>query len=60
MSRGGDKKPVGFATHITAGGIAGGMEAVSLKGCAMGKVDDVLRLAMLSAFGHHQSSNATL
>jgi hypothetical protein len=29
MSRRGDKKPVGFATHITAGGIAGGMEAVS-------------------------------
>jgi len=28
MSRGGDKKPVGFATHITAGGIAGGMEAL--------------------------------
>lgn len=29
MSRTGDKKPVGFATHITAGGIAGAMEAVS-------------------------------
>ena len=30
MSRNGDKKkPVGFATHITAGGIAGAMEAVS-------------------------------
>ncbi|KZP13728.1 mitochondrial carrier [Athelia psychrophila] len=27
MSRG-EKKPVGFATHITAGGIAGGMEAL--------------------------------
>lgn len=31
MSRNnGQKKKVGFATHITAGGIAGGMEAVSL------------------------------
>jgi hypothetical protein len=30
MSRNGDKKPVGFATHITAGGLAGAMEAVSL------------------------------
>jgi len=30
MSKNGDKKPVGFATHITAGGIAGAMEAVSV------------------------------
>lgn len=30
MSRSGDKKPVGFAMHITAGGIAGACEAVSL------------------------------
>ena len=29
MSRNGNKKPVGFATHIIAGGIAGGCEAVS-------------------------------
>lgn len=29
MYRNGKKKPVGFATHITAGGIAGGCEAVS-------------------------------
>ena len=29
MSGSGDKKPVGFATHITAGGIAGACEAVS-------------------------------
>ncbi|EIN06585.1 mitochondrial carrier [Punctularia strigosozonata HHB-11173 SS5] len=28
MSRSTDKKPVGFATHITAGGIAGAMEAL--------------------------------
>lgn len=28
MPRNGEKKPVGFATHITAGGIAGAMEAV--------------------------------
>ncbi|KAI0067572.1 hypothetical protein BV25DRAFT_1818948 [Artomyces pyxidatus] len=29
MSRSsGDKKPVGFGTHITAGGIAGAMEAL--------------------------------
>ncbi|KAG9312142.1 mitochondrial carrier domain-containing protein [Chiua virens] len=27
MPRNGEKKPVGFATHITAGGIAGAMEA---------------------------------
>jgi solute carrier family 25 citrate transporter 1 len=29
MSRNSIKKPVGFATHIIAGGIAGGCEAVS-------------------------------
>ena len=29
MSRSGDKKPVAFATQLTAGGIAGAMEAVS-------------------------------
>ncbi|KAI0087122.1 mitochondrial carrier [Irpex rosettiformis] len=28
MSRGNDKKPVGFATQLTAGGIAGAMEAL--------------------------------
>ncbi|KAI0740708.1 mitochondrial carrier [Earliella scabrosa] len=28
MSRNGDKKPVGFATQLTAGGIAGAMEAL--------------------------------
>jgi len=28
MSRNADKKPVGFATHLTAGGIAGACEAV--------------------------------
>jgi hypothetical protein len=30
MSRSGNKKPVGFATHIAAGGIAGGCEAVGV------------------------------
>jgi hypothetical protein len=34
MSRSGDKAPVGFGTHITAGGIAGGMEAVSISSSA--------------------------
>ena len=29
MSRNGDKKPVGFATQLIAGGSAGAMEAVS-------------------------------
>jgi solute carrier family 25 citrate transporter 1 len=29
MSRNGIKKPVGFATHVIAGGIAGACEAVS-------------------------------
>ncbi|KAF7428859.1 hypothetical protein PC9H_008091 [Pleurotus ostreatus] len=29
MSRNGNKKPVGFATHIIAGGIAGGCEALA-------------------------------
>ncbi len=29
MSRSGNKQPVGFATHIIAGGIAGACEAVS-------------------------------
>ena len=28
MSRSGDKKPVGFGTHIVAGGLAGAAEAV--------------------------------
>ena len=28
MSRNREKKPVGFAIHITAGGMAGAMEAV--------------------------------
>jgi len=28
MSRGNNKNPVGFATHITAGGMAGACEAV--------------------------------
>ena len=29
MPRNANKKPVGFATHIIAGGMAGGCEAVS-------------------------------
>lgn len=34
MPRNGEKKPVGFATHITAGGIAGAMEAVRPPDCS--------------------------
>ena len=30
MSRAAEKKPVGFATQLTAGGIAGAMEAVGI------------------------------
>jgi hypothetical protein len=33
MSRNGNNMPVGFATHIIAGGIAGGCEAVSHPFC---------------------------
>src|ERR1700691_3147063 len=59
MSRRNNKKPVGFATHLTAGGIAGGIEAVSQKGATKGQeVDNIL--VMLSTFGHHQSSDAAL
>ncbi|KAG6830428.1 hypothetical protein H0H92_000731 [Tricholoma furcatifolium] len=32
MSRSSNKKPVGFATHITAGGIAGACEAIKARG----------------------------
>lgn len=60
MSRG-DKKPVGFATHITAGGIAGGMEAVSeSKDEDGGLADEMNRSALLPTSGHDQGPDAAL
>lgn len=35
MSRSNDKKPVGFAIQLTAGGAAGAMEAVSDVDCSV-------------------------
>lgn len=48
MSRSGNKKPVGFSTHIIAGGIAGACEAVS-------SVDRLFRLDV----GLHSSVQLT-
>jgi hypothetical protein len=63
MSRS-DKKPVGFATQLTAGGIAGAMEAVRLiirfGERSRSSIPGSLRLVMLPTAGHHQSPNATV
>lgn len=59
MSRNGNKKPVGFATHIIAGGIAGGCEAVNIG--AREVVCSVLTASFtvsMSAARHHQGPNA--
>lgn len=65
MSRSGHKKPVGFATHVTAGGIAGACEAV--RPLPQFKLESrltnafILRfIAHLPASGHHQSAHAAL
>ena len=55
MSRNGDnKKPVGFATQLTAGGIAGAMEAVRvIHGLQIPQLIIVCyALAVLSTTGH--------
>jgi len=64
-----EKKPVGFATHLTAGGIAGAMEAVSYALAALpfprktltifsSHSTHVMLLVMLPASRHNQSANA--
>ena len=62
MSRSGDKKPVGFATHVTAGGIAGACEAVRLSTFAAYQLFSLRDrfLAGLPTSRHHQSPDATL
>lgn len=62
MSRNGEKKPVGFAIHITAGGIAGAMEAVRVPGRSGSKGQCSRRrsLVVLPAAGHHQGAHAAL
>ena len=63
MSRtSGDRKSVGFGTHITAGGLAGAMEAV----CRLRALKIILSknkhltTAMLPTIGHYQSTHAAL
>lgn len=59
-----EKKPVGFATHLTAGGMAGAMEAVrTLCFTPVRRRSDaahLVLLAMLSTSRHDQSANAAL
>lgn len=60
MSRNGNKKPVGFATHIIAGGIAGGCEAVLLINLQFGIDANRADLAYMPAARHNQGPNAAL
>lgn len=62
MSRNTNKKPVGFATHIIAGGMAGGCEAVSriLPVSSFGEVTDIGRIAHMSAARHYQGPHAVV
>ena len=68
MSRSGNRKPVGFATHITAGGIAGACEAVSvfvLLSCTVVFDTEVVLLCMffvanVSAAGYDQGAHAAV
>lgn len=63
MSRtSGDRKSVGFGTHITAGGMAGAMEAVRrLRALEIIlSKNKHLAIAMLPTIGHHQSTHAAL
>lgn len=61
-SRSADKKPVGFATQLTAGGIAGAMEAVrnSLRARVATPTDCMRILAMLPTSRYDQGPNAAL
>jgi nitrate reductase gamma subunit len=52
-----DKQPVGFATHIIAGGTAGMAEAVSLSRLLHRRVFTA-GVAMLPAIGYHQGQDA--
>ena len=57
-----DKKPVGFGTHITAGGLAGAMEAVR-RSCAYLQAvfpNRYRTIAMLPTARHHQGAHAAL
>jgi hypothetical protein len=59
MSRSGNRKPVGFATHITAGGIAGACEAVSPTTTPRASANSSLwPAAHMPAAGHHQGAHA--
>lgn len=58
MSRGGDRKPVGFATQLTAGGIAGAMEAVSSPFVISRGTQLTPPAAHLPATRHHQGPDA--
>jgi hypothetical protein len=60
MPRNGDKKPVGFATHITAGGLAGAMEAVSPNGHRSAFRVLTKDSALLPTARHHKGANAAL
>lgn len=62
MSRNANKKPVGFATHIIAGGIAGGCEAVSgVERAHMPWIAHRRRAtASMPTSGHHQGPNAAV
>lgn len=62
MSRtSGDRKRVGFGTHITAGGIAGAMEAVRHLGTIKVLLLNSHRTtAMLPTIGHNKSTHAAL
>jgi solute carrier family 25 citrate transporter 1 len=61
MSRNSNRKPVGFATHITAGGIAGACEAVCHSLTLFKPPYSIFTLhkACMSAPRHYQGSNAT-
>jgi solute carrier family 25 citrate transporter 1 len=57
-----DKKPVGFGTHITAGGLAGAMEAVRHPSAYLQAVfaHQSRNTAMLPTARHHQGAHAAL
>lgn len=63
MSRNGNKKPVGFGTHLIAGGIAGGCEAVCVYKCVgptqYESLTAIRRFVVnMSTSGHYQGSDA--
>lgn len=52
-----DKQPVGFATHIIAGGTAGMAEAVSVS-CLLHRRVFTVGVAMLPTIRYYQSQDA--